>query len=115
MTLARALIFFLLSMIAACTENESVVTVDMSKVESAAPLGPASAITYAYLPQYSHSVSFERHRRLLEHLRHKTGLSLRQVFPNTWPNSPPLPNGTSRPTELSPMRKPSRTPPSPSR
>ncbi|MDP3430940.1 MAG: phosphate/phosphite/phosphonate ABC transporter substrate-binding protein, partial [Desulfomicrobium sp.] len=39
---------------------------------------------YAYLPQYSHSVSFERHRRLLEYLRHKTGLSIRQVFPDTF-------------------------------
>ena len=84
MTIARLLILFFLSMVAACTENEPVVKVDMSKVESAAPLGPASAITYAYLPQYSHAVSFERHRRLLEHLRHKTGLSLRQVFPNTF-------------------------------
>jgi phosphonate transport system substrate-binding protein len=47
-------------------------------------LVPTAAITYAYLPQYSHSVSFERHRRLLEYLRHKTGLSIRQVFPDTF-------------------------------
>jgi phosphonate transport system substrate-binding protein len=84
MTLARLPIFILLFFMAACTENEPVVKVDMSKVETVAPLGSTSAITYAYLPQYSHSVSFERHRRLLEYLRHKTGLSLRQVFPNTF-------------------------------
>jgi len=84
MTFARLLIPILLLIMAACTENEPVVTVDMSKVESVAPLGSTSAITYAYLPQYSHSVSFERHRRLLEYLRHRTGLSLRQVFPNTF-------------------------------
>jgi phosphonate transport system substrate-binding protein len=84
MTFARVLILVFVSIVSACTENESVVKVDMSKVESAAPLGSASAITYAYLPQYSHSVSFERHRRLLEYLRHTTGLSLRQVFPDTF-------------------------------
>lgn len=84
MTLVRLLIPILLLIMAACTENEPVVKVDMSKVESVAPLGSTSAITYAYLPQYSHSVSFERHRRLLEYLRHRTGLSLRQVFPNTF-------------------------------
>lgn len=84
MTFARVLILFFLAILPACTENEPVVKVDMTRVESAAPLGPAAAITYAYLPQYSHSVSFERHRRLLEYLRHKTGLSLRQVFPNTF-------------------------------
>ncbi len=84
MTFARILILFVLSILPACTDNEPVVKVDMTRVESAAPLGPTAAITYAYLPQYSHSVSFERHRRLLEYLRHKTGLSLRQVFPNTF-------------------------------
>ncbi len=80
----RFLILFFLSCLAACTENEPTVQVDMSKVESVSPPGPSAAITYAYLPQYSHSVSFERHRRLLEYLRHKTGLSLRQIFPDTF-------------------------------
>ncbi len=79
----RFLLVLLLCM-AACTESEPVVKVDMSRVESVSPPGPSGAITYAYLPQYSHSVSFERHRRLLEYLRHKTGLSFRQIFPNTF-------------------------------
>ena len=82
--IVRILLFFLLSCLSACSEDEPVVRVDMSRVESVAPPGTTEAITYAYLPQYSHSVSFERHRRLLEYLRHKTGLSLRQIFPNTF-------------------------------
>ena len=84
MTLVRFLVLFILVFLPACAENEPAVKVDMSKVENIAPPGPTAAITYAYLPQYSHSVSFERHRRLLEYLRHKTGLSLRQIFPNTF-------------------------------
>ena len=84
MTPARFLMLLLLIFLLACTENESVVKVDLSKVESISPPGPVAAITYAYLPQYSHSVSFQRHRRLLEYLRHKTGLSLRQIYPNTF-------------------------------
>ena len=82
--IVRFLLFFLLSCLSACSEDEPVVRVDMSRVESVAPPGTTEAITYAYLPQYSHSVSFERHLRLLEYLRHKTGLSLRQIFPNTF-------------------------------
>lgn len=82
--IVRFLLFLLLVCLPACSEEEPVVRVDMSRVESVAPPGTTEAITYAYLPQYSHSVSFERHRRLLEYLRHKTGLSLRQIFPNTF-------------------------------
>ncbi|NLV96135.1 MAG: phosphate/phosphite/phosphonate ABC transporter substrate-binding protein [Desulfovibrionales bacterium] len=74
----------LLFCLCACSESEPVVRVDMNKVETIAPSEYEHAITYAYLPQYSHSVSFERHRRLLEYLRHKTGLSIRQVFPDTF-------------------------------
>ncbi len=80
----RFLLLLLLACLPSCTDEEPVVKVDMSRVESVSPPGTAEAITYAYLPQYSHSVSFERHRRLLEYLRHKTGLSLRQIFPNTF-------------------------------
>ncbi len=42
------------------------------------------AITYAYLPQYSHTISFQRHRALLQYLRQTTGLPLRQIFPDTF-------------------------------
>lgn len=80
----RFLLLLLLACLTSCGDEEPVVKVDMTRVENVSPSGAAEAITYAYLPQYSHSVSFERHRRLLEYLRHKTGLSLRQIFPNTF-------------------------------
>lgn len=67
-----------------CSDSEPVAVVDMSKVESVSPPGRDAAITYAYLPQYSHSVSFERHRRLLIYLRAKTGLNIRQVFSDSF-------------------------------
>lgn len=84
MKVLRLVVVIIAVCLAACTDNESVVQVDMKKVESVSPSGQSAAITYAYLPQYSHSVSFERHRRLLEYLRHKTGLSIRQVYPDTF-------------------------------
>jgi phosphonate transport system substrate-binding protein len=80
----RLLLALVLAFLPSCADEEPVVKVDMSRVESVAPPGTAEALTYAYLPQYSHAVSFERHRRLLRYLRSKTGLSLRQIFPNTF-------------------------------
>lgn len=80
----RFLLVALILGLGACGEEESVVHVDMSRVESLTPPRQTDSITYAYLPQYSHSVSFERHRRLLEYLRQKTGLSFRQVYPDTF-------------------------------
>ena len=67
-----------------CGEDEQAVRVDLSKRDKpAAPL-EQEAITYAYLPQYSHTVSFQRHRALLNYLRQVTGLPLRQIFPDTF-------------------------------
>ncbi|WP_320172621.1 phosphate/phosphite/phosphonate ABC transporter substrate-binding protein [Maridesulfovibrio sp.] len=64
--------------------EEEVVRVDMSKrVEIRVP-EPEPAITYAYLPQYSHRISYLRHNRLIEYLSKTTGLSIRQVFPDTF-------------------------------
>jgi phosphonate transport system substrate-binding protein len=58
--------------------------VDMTRLkELAAPAAEAS-ITYAYLPQYSHTTSYKRHHLLVEYLRQAAGLPLRQVFPNTF-------------------------------
>ncbi|MEW5774279.1 MAG: PhnD/SsuA/transferrin family substrate-binding protein [Thermodesulfobacteriota bacterium] len=72
--------------LAACGEDEPVVRVDLSRRSELAAPGPAQAraLTYAYLPQYSHQVSYERHRLLVDHLRRATGLPLRQVFPDTF-------------------------------
>ena len=79
------LICFLLALVCTgCSKDEPVVRVDLTKRVEVTPSQPARAITYAYLPQYSHSVSFERHRRLVERLAAATGLHIRQVFPNTF-------------------------------
>lgn len=75
------MVMLLLTCLGGCSESEPTVVVDMTKVETLTPPGPDRAITYAYLPQYSHSVSFERHRRLLDYLRLRTGLPIRQIFP----------------------------------
>lgn len=80
----RTVCLTLLLLLGGCAEQEDAVRVDMNRVETLTPPRIAKAITYAYLPQYSHAVSFERHRRLLEYLRQKTGLSFRQVFPDTF-------------------------------
>lgn len=64
--------------------EEKVVRVDMSVREEIRVPEPEPAITYAYLPQYSHRVSYQRHNRLIEYLSRATGLSIRQVFPDTF-------------------------------
>ncbi|MCL1979563.1 MAG: phosphate/phosphite/phosphonate ABC transporter substrate-binding protein, partial [Proteobacteria bacterium] len=45
---------------------------------------PQPAITYAYLPQYSHTESFKRHQLLVAYLSEETHLPIRQVFPDTF-------------------------------
>ena len=67
-----------------CSEDEPVVRVDLANRVEVILAQPAKAVTYAYLPQYSHSVSFERHWRLVERLAAATGLHIRQVFPDTF-------------------------------
>ncbi len=77
------LVIFALSLVG-CGETESVVKVDLSKRERVVAPQSTEAITYAYLPQYSHTISYQRHRALLEYLRTTTGLPLRQLFPDTF-------------------------------
>lgn len=67
-----------------CGEGESIVRVDLTKREKIVAPRLKEAITYAYLPQYSHTISFQRHRALLKYLRTVTGLPLRQIFPDTF-------------------------------
>ncbi|MEF2232326.1 MAG: phosphate/phosphite/phosphonate ABC transporter substrate-binding protein [Pseudodesulfovibrio sp.] len=67
-----------------CGDDEPVIRVDLEKRERLTAPKPKDAITYAYLPQYSHTISFQRHRALLEYLRTTTGLPLRQIFPDTF-------------------------------
>jgi phosphonate transport system substrate-binding protein len=64
--------------------DEKPVKVNLSKREDLVAPRMVEAITYAYLPQYSHTISYQRHRRLLEYLRKTTGLPLRQIFPDTF-------------------------------
>jgi len=70
--------------LAACGEGDPVVKVDMDKRAKVTTAAPDEAYTYAYLPQYSHTISYQRHRDLLEYLRQATGLPLRQIFPDTF-------------------------------
>lgn len=72
--------FFLFS----CRGSEEPVKVSLDKRQEIVFRPQLPAITYAYLPQYSHSESFKRHNRLVEYLTEQTGLPLRQVFPDTF-------------------------------
>lgn len=67
-----------------CGEEVPVVKVDFSKRESVKVPVPEPAITYAYLPQYSHEISYARHNPLIQYLAKETGLPMRQVFPDTF-------------------------------
>ncbi|MFZ5452477.1 MAG: phosphate/phosphite/phosphonate ABC transporter substrate-binding protein [Thermodesulfobacteriota bacterium] len=67
-----------------CGEGESVKQVDLSPREEATVYRPEDAITYAYLPQYAHTVSYERHHLVVDYLSRTTGVTFRQVFPDTF-------------------------------
>ena len=67
-----------------CGEDETPVKVSLEKREEISIRPQPAALTYAYLPQYSHTESFQRHNRLVEYLSQETGLSIRQVFPDTF-------------------------------
>ncbi|TKB23261.1 phosphate/phosphite/phosphonate ABC transporter substrate-binding protein [Desulfopila sp. IMCC35006] len=69
-----------------CREREEPVDVSLDKRQEITFRPRLPAITYAYLPQYSHTESFQRHNRLVEYLAEQTGLPIRQVFPDTFDN-----------------------------
>ncbi len=71
-------------LLAGCGNDEPVKTIDLSKRGEVTVVRPEHAITYAYLPQYAHTVSYERHHLLIEYLSRVTGLTIRQVFPDTF-------------------------------
>lgn len=71
-------------LVLACDGSEEPVPVDMSKRQDVAVQKPEADLTYAYLPQYSHRVSFERHHLLVDYLQNATGLTVRQVYPDTF-------------------------------
>ena len=81
----RLLVILLLCAgLSACTGDDPPVRVDLSRRESVEVKDVDNAVTYAYLPQYSHSVSFQRHHLLVEYLKKETGYPIRQVFPDTF-------------------------------
>jgi phosphonate transport system substrate-binding protein len=82
--MARLALCAMLLFCAACGEDEPTLRVDMSKRQETALPTPVSGITYAYLPQYSHTTSYKRHHLLVEYLAKATGLPMRQVFPSTF-------------------------------
>ena len=73
-----------ISTVCGCGRNDEAVPVDMTKRAEMAYDEPSRAVTYAYLPQYAHRISYERHHLLVDYLRQKTGLNMRQVFPNSF-------------------------------
>ncbi|WP_321494588.1 phosphate/phosphite/phosphonate ABC transporter substrate-binding protein [uncultured Desulfobacter sp.] len=74
----------LLILIAGCGDDQPIVKVDLSRTEQVTFTEEPDQITYAYLPQYSHTVSYTRHHGLINYLRQKTGLNIRQIFPDTF-------------------------------
>lgn len=67
-----------------CDDREKPIEVDLTKREDVGYDENPSAITYAYLPQYFHRVSFERHNPIIQHLKRETGLPIRQVYPDSF-------------------------------
>jgi phosphonate transport system substrate-binding protein len=67
-----------------CGDNEPVKKVDLAQREEVTVYRPDNAITYAYLPQYAHTVSYERHHLVVDYLSRATGMTFRQVFPDTF-------------------------------
>ncbi len=80
--LALSLFFLMLSW--GCGPEEKPHRVDLSKREHVSLAEDRNVVTYAFLPQYSHTVSYERQHQLLEYLHKETGLNFKQVFPSTF-------------------------------
>ncbi len=78
------LLFCLGLSLMACGEEEPRKRVDLSKVQDQPLAKQGAAITYAYLPQYAHTVSYQRHHLVMDYLTKTTGLEIRQVFPDTF-------------------------------
>ena len=77
-------IFLCLPLFQGCSQEEPADKVDLTRKERLNVRQEENVITYAYLPQYSHTVSYQRHHPLVEFLRRETGLNIRQIFPDTF-------------------------------
>ena len=67
-----------------CKNDEPVKKINLNIRQHIVLKEEPNAITYAYLPQYSHTISYTRHHPLIQYLRKKTGLNIKQVFPDTF-------------------------------
>ena len=67
-----------------CFEEIPSKKIDLSHRTTISPKKDDNAVRYAYLPQFSHSVSYQRHYLLIEYLKKTTGLKIKQVFPDTF-------------------------------
>ncbi len=65
-------------------QDESVIKVDLDIKEQVIFEEETDVINYAYLPQYSHTISYTRHHAIIKYLRKQTGLNIRQIFPDTF-------------------------------
>jgi phosphonate transport system substrate-binding protein len=81
-----SILFIILSafLLSSCWEGEETVKVSLDKRQDIPFKQQQPAITYAYLPQYANTESFQRHHLLVEYLSEQTGLAIRQVFPETF-------------------------------
>ncbi|MFO7839992.1 MAG: phosphate/phosphite/phosphonate ABC transporter substrate-binding protein [Desulfosalsimonadaceae bacterium] len=70
--------------LSACKQEDSTKKIDLSRRKQIQARKELDSLTYACLPQYSHRVSFSRHHRLVEYISEKTGLPIRQIFPDTF-------------------------------
>lgn len=77
-------VLWCLCLLAACGDQDQPKKVDLSARQEIIISGSSAALTYAYLPQYAHKVSYQRHHLLVEYLAQASGLPIRQVFPDTF-------------------------------
>ncbi len=78
------ILILLFSSFSGCQENEPVKKVNLNIRQQIILKEEPNVITYAYLPQYSHTISYTRHHPLIQYLRKKTGLNIKQIFPDTF-------------------------------
>lgn len=84
-TIHLFVLFIILGLFSGCFDEEPVQKIDFSKrLPPHYSQEEGDVITYAYLPQYSHTMSYQRHYLLLEYLRKETGMKIQQVFPDTF-------------------------------
>jgi phosphonate transport system substrate-binding protein len=73
-----------LMLLLGCGQDEPAYKVDLTKRQNVNLSEEEGVVTYAILPQYSHTVSYKRHRLLVDYLRREAGLNVKQIFPNTF-------------------------------